>query len=273
MGFMTSTELLVERHISRVRFFTEQEAWSYFRLAAFGEAIGWTLLITGLAIKRFAVHGNNDPVVVAGQLHGTLFLIYVTVVIVTAGSLRWRPRRIIVAALASIPPYGTLVFEKWAAHRRRARLAKTYRQVVVRALIISKNELLALEPADSSFWCLPGGPLKSHETAAQALTRLVTAQTGVVPKPGRLAAVLEYHGRNQNRLELFFEVKNSASFRSTGGQLPASLKPDFERLGFVAHKRADLQPVFLQNPAVFMRLSQTEGPAEFFTDQPAVPSN
>jgi len=98
--------------------FSDEEAWMLFKLAAIGEACGWTLLISGILSQKFIVH-SNIPVLLAGQLHGMLFLFYLAAVIVFAPSLKWRHRRALVAGLCAVPPYGSLAFELWANSRRQ----------------------------------------------------------------------------------------------------------------------------------------------------------
>lgn len=116
--------------------FSENEAWGVFRLAALAEAVGWTLLISGILIGRYLTPGNDIAVQFAGHLHGTLFLIYATAAIVLAPSQGWSLKRTLVAGLASVPPYGSLIFEQWAAHKRRRETLKTslslisYRQLL-----------------------------------------------------------------------------------------------------------------------------------------------
>lgn len=116
--------------------FTNNEAWMLFRLAAFAEAIGWTLLITGILLTEYIFPGNRVPVVLAGRTHGILFGIYVLAVIVLSPSLGWKWKRVIVAGLMSVPPYGTLIFELWNGHGRRqqelVRLSQAirYQQIV-----------------------------------------------------------------------------------------------------------------------------------------------
>jgi integral membrane protein len=99
--------------------FTETEAWGLFRIAAFAEAFGWSLLILGIAIKQYILPGNDIAVQIAGHIHGTLFLIYIASVIIFYPSQFWSRKRTFVALLASVPPYGSLLFEQWAAHKRR----------------------------------------------------------------------------------------------------------------------------------------------------------
>jgi integral membrane protein len=106
--------------------FSEAEAWMLFRIAAIGEAGGWTLLLTGMGLKRFVLHGNNIPVLIAGQFHGLLFFAYIVAALGLYPCLHWSRTRAVVAGLAGVPPYGSLLFEQWAAHRRRAAALKTY---------------------------------------------------------------------------------------------------------------------------------------------------
>jgi integral membrane protein len=98
--------------------FTPAEAWQLFRLAAIGEAVGWTLLISGILLSRLPVSWDQIPVQLAGRTHGVLFLIYATAVIVLSPSMGWSWKRIIIGTAASVPPYGSLVFEMWASHRK-----------------------------------------------------------------------------------------------------------------------------------------------------------
>jgi integral membrane protein len=106
--------------------FTDAEAWSLFRLAAIGEACGWTMLIAGITLKQYVLHGNNVPVLIAGQIHGTLFIIYIVAALALYPSLGWSRGKAILAGLASIPPYGSIIFEQWAAHRRSRTAIITY---------------------------------------------------------------------------------------------------------------------------------------------------
>ena len=89
-----------------------------FKMAAVAEAVGWTLLIIGIACKHLPVWWHLIPVGVAGVLHGVLFLMYIVAALVLAPSLCWSLPKTIVAGLFSIPPYGSLIFEKWAAEGR-----------------------------------------------------------------------------------------------------------------------------------------------------------
>lgn len=99
--------------------FTDAEAWLLFKIAAIAEACGWTLLIGGILCQRYLLPGSIAPVKITGQIHGMLFLLYITAAIVLSPSLRWRQRKTLVAGLCSVPPYGSLFFEMWASHQRK----------------------------------------------------------------------------------------------------------------------------------------------------------
>ncbi|HEX5455970.1 MAG TPA: DUF3817 domain-containing protein [Candidatus Saccharimonadales bacterium] len=101
------------------RIFTEDEAWALFRLAAIAEACGWTLLVIGIGFSDYVFPGNHTPVLLAGRIHGMLFLLYALASIGLYPALRWSRRRAFIALLASVPPYGSLAFEIWTSHTRR----------------------------------------------------------------------------------------------------------------------------------------------------------
>lgn len=239
---MSSVGKLTLRPTAAWQFFTDQEAWRLFRLAAIGEAVGWTLLITGILIGKVVTPGNADAVQIAGQLHGILFITYLLVALATGPSLRWSAKRMVVAVLASVPPYATLVFEQWAARRRRAATLKSYRQLVVRAVIRRDQTVLALQPRDRVAWCLPGGPVPAGETAEVALQRMVANQTGVKPVLGGLCYVFE----QPQRVELFFSVSNAADFQHVKLKTTPHGAAEFDELAFVRpSSTVAVEPAFL----------------------------
>ena len=85
-----------------------------FRVVAIAEAVSWAALLVGMFFKYVVVE-NEVGVQVFGPIHGAIFLLYVVVALMTWSALRWSPRVGIVAVLASIPPFGTWVFEVWAS--------------------------------------------------------------------------------------------------------------------------------------------------------------
>ncbi|HSX42950.1 MAG TPA: DUF3817 domain-containing protein [Candidatus Saccharimonadales bacterium] len=121
----------------RARPFTEADAWLLFRVAAYGEAAGWTLLIGGILLKRYVFHGNDTAVLIAGQIHGMIFFAYLVAALGLYPSLGWSRLRALVSLAASVPPYGTLLIELWATHRRHSGGFKSYRQYAAYTVLLT----------------------------------------------------------------------------------------------------------------------------------------
>lgn len=119
------------------RFFTENEAWGIFRVVAFSEALGWSILISGVLINRFKLPGSSIVIPIAGRIHGTFFLIYFAVLLAIFGSIKWSKRKFLLAIIAGIPPFGSLFFEQWAAWNRKNQISKDYLSNIT--LIILKD--------------------------------------------------------------------------------------------------------------------------------------
>ena len=83
-----------------------------FRLFALAEAVSWAGLLIDMFFK-YVVVGNEIGVKVFGPIHGVIFVGYVLVTLMLAH--RWNRATTIWALVASIPPFGTVVFERWAA--------------------------------------------------------------------------------------------------------------------------------------------------------------
>jgi integral membrane protein len=116
--------------------FTEAEAWMLFRLSAFAEAIGWTLLIIGILIERYT--GNNTAVFITGNIHGTIYLAYFVAPLILYPSLGWSRWKALSAIIAGIPPYGSLLFEQWAAHKRSAHGFKSYGHYLLYNVLVTR---------------------------------------------------------------------------------------------------------------------------------------
>ncbi|RIK06853.1 MAG: hypothetical protein DCC47_17165 [Acidobacteria bacterium] len=82
-----------------------------FRFVAILEAFTWAGLLVGMAFKY-----------IFGPLHGGVFVAFVLVALLTARALKWNLVTTGLALISSIPPFGTIVFEWWAA--RTGRLAE-----------------------------------------------------------------------------------------------------------------------------------------------------
>jgi integral membrane protein len=90
-----------------------------YRVVALAEGLSWLGLLTGMFFK-YVVDAGAGGVHVFGPVHGTTFLTYLVVTLVTWRAQRWSLPVALLALAASVPPFCTVVFEEWA--RRTGRL-------------------------------------------------------------------------------------------------------------------------------------------------------
>lgn len=84
-----------------------------FRLIALWEAVTWAALLVAMVFKWG--FGYEEAVRIPGMVHGiTGFLAFVLIALTTARALQWSPKVIAMAIVSSVPPFGSVVFERWA---------------------------------------------------------------------------------------------------------------------------------------------------------------
>ncbi len=77
------------------------------------------LLFIAMPIKYIeAFGGNPTPVKVVGMAHGVLFVAFVLWVLLVGRMQRWRFKRYAAAAVASVLPFGTFVFDRTLKHEQ-----------------------------------------------------------------------------------------------------------------------------------------------------------
>ena len=103
----------------KMHWFSDADAWMLFRLAAFTEAIGWTLLISSIISRRLGMPGADIFVSIAGTLHGVFFLCFIAILLATARSMEWGIWRILSGLAAGNIPYASVAFERAMAWHRR----------------------------------------------------------------------------------------------------------------------------------------------------------
>ncbi|MEU0150865.1 DUF3817 domain-containing protein [Micromonospora fulviviridis] len=91
-----------------------------FVAAAIAEACSWAALLAGMAVK-YGPPRNEIGVHVFGPVHGALFVAYGLLVLVVARQRRWSLWHTAIALACAVPPFATVLFERWA--RRRGLLA------------------------------------------------------------------------------------------------------------------------------------------------------
>lgn len=102
-----------------MHWFSDEDAWKIFRLAALTEAFTWTALIAAIIIRNNDLWGGEIAVSIAGTVHGSMLLVYITLVCVLARSMEWGWVRIMMSLIAGNIPLATIPLEKMLAKYRR----------------------------------------------------------------------------------------------------------------------------------------------------------
>ena len=89
-----------------------------FRVVAVAEAVSWLLLLAGMFVK-WVLRTSEVGVQVFGPVHGGVFIAYVLVTFLAWRVLRWSPSTAVLALAASVPPFCTVWFERWAGRTGR----------------------------------------------------------------------------------------------------------------------------------------------------------
>ncbi|WP_341715985.1 DUF3817 domain-containing protein [Micromonospora sp. FIMYZ51] len=98
-----------------------------FVVGAIAEAISWAGLLAGMAVK-YGPPGNEVGVQIFGPIHGALFVAYGVLVLAVARVHRWGVLTTVVALACAVPPFATLVFERWARRRGMLDVAEPARE-------------------------------------------------------------------------------------------------------------------------------------------------
>jgi integral membrane protein len=88
-----------------------------FRTVAFAEACSWLGLLVGMYFKYVPADGNDIGVKIFGPIHGCIFLGYLVATLTARSTFRWSLRTTALAALSSIPPFASALFEVLADRR------------------------------------------------------------------------------------------------------------------------------------------------------------
>ncbi|MEZ0164822.1 DUF3817 domain-containing protein [Kineococcus sp. LSe6-4] len=85
----------------------------WFRVIATFEAISWTALLIAMFLKWVVQAPHEGGVPVVGMVHGIGFVVYLLSTVWAARTMRWTFKTLVVGLAAGVPPFGTIVFERW----------------------------------------------------------------------------------------------------------------------------------------------------------------
>lgn len=81
-----------------------------FRVVAFAEACSWAGLLVGMYLK-YIPETTEAGVQIFGPIHGGIFVAYLLATLVARNTFGWSLTTTFWAAVASVPPFATAVFE------------------------------------------------------------------------------------------------------------------------------------------------------------------
>lgn len=109
----TATETSNGRALDPEQDQTTASLVKWFKIVAIAEAVSWGGLLLAMLFK-YVISDTEAGVRLVGPIHGTMFLAYVALTIAVGVRLKWGAKIIIVGMAAAIPPFMTIVFERWA---------------------------------------------------------------------------------------------------------------------------------------------------------------
>ena len=87
-----------------------------YRRVAVAEAVTWALLLAGMVLK-YGTHTTDLAVRVFGMAHGVVFIAYCLSTVLVAVDQRWSRGRLLLGLVASVPPFATVLLERYAERR------------------------------------------------------------------------------------------------------------------------------------------------------------
>lgn len=95
-----------------------------FRIVAVAEAMTWALLLGGMFLK-YVTETTELGVRIGGMLHGVVFIAYCLTTVLVWIDQRWSVGRGLLGLASAVPPFFTILFERYA--ERRGLLGQSWR--------------------------------------------------------------------------------------------------------------------------------------------------
>ncbi|WP_432488636.1 DUF3817 domain-containing protein [Kineococcus sp. SYSU DK018] len=111
----------------------------WFRVIAFVEAVSWTALLIAMFLKRVVDAPHEGGVPVVGMVHGVGFVVYLASTVWAGLVLKWRWWVVLIGLAAGVPPFGTVVFERWVQRTGRLGVPARSRRTTPAAAAPSKG--------------------------------------------------------------------------------------------------------------------------------------
>ena len=125
------------------------------------EACSWAALLAGMAVK-YGPPGDEIGVKIFGPIHGALFVVYGLLALVVARRRRWTLVQTGLALASAVPPFATVLFERWASRRGLLDAPAVAQRPLTPRAVADRGDILGEEPgqhggqlpgASSAMWC------------------------------------------------------------------------------------------------------------------------
>lgn len=133
--------------------FKYEEAWKLFKIIATAEAVGWTLLISGVLINSTQLPLHVYALPIFGQIHGIIFICYFIILLAIYPSLNWNRTTLVFGIISGILPYGSLVFEINRIIHNKDNLNNNL--IIATVVIKDYHHQLLAQPTKEINWELP----------------------------------------------------------------------------------------------------------------------
>lgn len=85
-----------------------------YRVAATAEAITWALLLVGMFLK-YVTETTELGVSIFGMVHGVVFIAFCLTTVLVWLDQKWPLSRLVLGLASAVPPFATVLFERYAA--------------------------------------------------------------------------------------------------------------------------------------------------------------
>lgn len=100
--------------------FTDKEAWGIYRFAAFVEAGIWGFFVATVIYQLAGLPLGAEVFRFGRSILGVAIVVYSILTILAVRSMEWGFGRVVLALVAGVMPFGSLVFEHIVGKHRKA---------------------------------------------------------------------------------------------------------------------------------------------------------
>jgi len=147
------------------------------------------------------------------------------------------------------------------------------RRVTVRAIIVLDGKLLCVQQkpysaisasmVQTNSWATPGGGLDGGEAILAGLEREIIEELGIKPSIGNLLYIQQFAHKQEEQLELFFNVTNSQAFLNIDLSKTTHGDTEINKAEFIEPATSPILPKFLTTENIVEKINSNTPPTIF----------